>query len=80
VLDNVAGSNLFNVPLILGATVAAQPMSVPATALTIELPVMTGFAVLLMLVVANGPRVHRWEGTLLLAADAGFIAWQVVGA
>lgn len=80
VLGNVAGSNLFNVLLILGATVMVQPMGVPATALTLELPVMTGFAVLLMLVVANGLRVHRWEGALLLAAYAGFVAWQVAGA
>lgn len=38
---------------------------------------LTGFAVLLMLVVANGLRVHRWEGALLLAASAGFVAWQM---
>ena len=54
-------------------------MSVPPTARTVELPVMAGFAVLLMLVVANGLRVHRWEGALLLAAYAGFIVWQVAG-
>ena len=80
VLGNVAGSNLFNVLLILGATVAVQALDVPVTARTVELPAMTGFAVLLMLVVVNGLRVHRWEGALLLAAYAGFIAWQVAGA
>lgn len=77
VLGNIAGSNLFNILLILGATTVVQPMGVPATARTVELPAMTGFAVLLMLVVANGLRVHRWEGALLLAAYAGFVAWQV---
>lgn len=77
VLGNVAGSNLFNILLILGATVLLQPMDVPATAWTVELPVMTGFAAILMLVVANGLRVHRWEGMLLLAAYVGFVAWQV---
>jgi cation:H+ antiporter len=80
VLGNVAGSNLFNVLLILGATAVLQPMGVPATALTVELPVMTGFAVLMMLVVANGLRVHRWEGALMLVAYAGFVAWQIVTA
>ncbi|MBN9119745.1 MAG: sodium:calcium antiporter, partial [Planctomycetes bacterium] len=79
VLGNVAGSNLFNVLLILGATVVVRPMDVPVTARTVELPAMTGFAVLLMLVVANGLRVRRWEGALLLAAYAGFIGWQVTG-
>jgi cation:H+ antiporter len=53
-------------------------MDVPATALTVELPVLTGFAVLLLLVVSNGLRVQRWEGALLLTAYAGFIVWQVV--
>lgn len=80
VLGNVAGSNLFNVLLILGTTAVVQPMGVPGTALALELPVMTGFAVLLMLVVANGLRVHRWEGALLLTAYAGFVTWQVATA
>lgn len=80
VLGNVAGSNLFNVLLILGATAAVRPMDVPPAALALDLPVMVGFAVLLFAVVANGRRVHRWEGALLLAAYVGFIAWQVIQA
>ena len=80
VLGNVAGSNLFNILLILGATAVIQPLGVPATALSVEVPVMTGFAVLMLLVVATGLRVHRWEGALLLGAYAGFVTWQVAGA
>jgi cation:H+ antiporter len=78
VLGNVAGSNLFNILLILGATAVVQPVGVPPAAVTLELPVMTGFAVLLLLVVANGLRVHRWEGAILFAAYVGFITWQVL--
>lgn len=33
-----------------------------------------------MLVVANGLRVHRWEGSLLVAAYIGFVVWQVARA
>lgn len=77
VLGNIAGSNLFNILLILGTTVVVHPIDVAVTARTVELPAMTGFAVLLMLVVANGLRVHRWEGALLLAAYIGFIGWRV---
>lgn len=77
VLGNIAGSNLFNVLLILGLTATVQPMAVPPSALALELPVMTGFAVLMMLVIANGLRVSRWEGALLLACYAGFTAWQL---
>lgn len=76
VLGNIAGSNLFNVLLILGLTAALQPMGVPPEALRVDLPVMLGFAVLLFAVVANGLRVHRWEGAVLLVAYGAFAAWQ----
>ena len=79
VLGNVAGSNLFNVLLILGVTAAVKPMGVPPEALTLEIPVMVGFAVLFLAVIANGLRVTRREGALLLACYAGFIAYQVAG-
>lgn len=80
VLGNIAGSNLFNVLLILGITATVRPMGVPPAALNFELPVMTGFAVLLLIVVAYGLRVSRGEGVLLLAAYVGFVAWQVTRA
>jgi cation:H+ antiporter len=75
-VGNVVGSNLFNVLLILGATAAVTPLPVSPPLVAVDLPVMTGFAVLLWLVLANGLVVRRWEGGLLLAAYAGFIAWQ----
>ena len=77
VLGNVAGSNLFNVLLILGTTVAVQPMAVPDAAVRNEIPVMVGFSLLLMVSVAHGMNIRRWEGAVMLAAYAGFIAWQV---
>ncbi|MBM3981410.1 MAG: calcium/sodium antiporter [Planctomycetes bacterium] len=77
VLGNVAGSNLFNVLLILGVTATIQPMPVPPSALALELPVMTAFAVLMLLFVAWGLRVRRWEGAALVAAYLAFVAWQV---
>jgi cation:H+ antiporter len=80
VLGNIAGSNLFNVLLILGLTAAIQPMGVPPEALRLDLPVMLGFAVLLFAVVANGLRVHRWEGAILLVAYGAFVAWQAANA
>ncbi len=80
VLGNIAGSNLFNVLLILGLTAAVQPMTVPPSALRADLPVMLGFAVLLFAVVANGLRVHRWEGAVLLVAYGAFVAWQAASA
>lgn len=79
-LGNVVGSNLFNILLILGATVLVKPMAVSDAAFYREIPVLMGFAVLLLAVVANGMRIRRWEGALLLFAYAGFLAWQVSAA
>jgi cation:H+ antiporter len=79
-LGNVVGSNLFNILLILGTTVLVKPMGVSDAAINREIPVMIGFAVLMIVVAANGMVVRRWEGVLLLAAYAAFLTWQVAAA
>lgn len=76
-LGNILGSNLFNVLLILGTTVVVHPIRVDDAILTREIPVMVGFAVLLVPIVGYKLRVHRWEGAILLAAYVVFLAWQV---
>jgi cation:H+ antiporter len=78
-LGNVLGSNIFNVLLILGVTVVVHPIHVDDTILVRELPVMVGFAILLVPIVGYKLKVHRWEGLILLGAYAAFIAWQVAG-
>lgn len=79
-LGNVIGSNLFNILLILGTTAAVKPMAVSDAAINREIPVMIGFAILALVVVANGMVVRRWEGALLLASYACFLTWQVLAA
>jgi cation:H+ antiporter len=78
-LGNVLGSNLFNILLILGATVLVSPMRLDDSILFRDLPVMIVFAALLLPVLFNGLKVYRWEGALLLAAYAGLVTWQVAG-
>ncbi len=78
VLGNIAGSNLFNILLILPITVVVQPMHVPEKLLTNELPLMVGFAILFLITIATGLRIRRWEGALLLVAYAAFIGFQIV--
>ncbi len=78
VLGNVAGSNLFNILLILGTTVTVQPIYLSDRVVMNEIPVMVMFSLLLLATLANGLTVHRWEGAILLAAYAGFVTWQVV--
>lgn len=78
VLGNVVGSNLFNILLILGTTVTVQPMAVSDSVVFRELPIMIGFALVLLFVLLNGLRVNRWEGAFLLIAYTGFVTWQVM--
>lgn len=77
-VGNVVGSNLFNLLLILGTTSAICPLPVDAGVKWFDLPVMTGFALLLLLVLVNGLKVYRWEGAMLLLAYAGVTAWAVL--
>lgn len=77
-VGNVVGSNLFNLLLILGATAAVSPLPVDDDVKWFDLPVMAGFAVLLLLVLVNGLKVYRWEGAILLASYIGVTAWAVL--
>ncbi|MBA4188900.1 MAG: calcium:sodium antiporter [Planctomycetaceae bacterium] len=77
VLGNIAGSNLFNILLVLGTTLTIQPIRISDSIVMNEIPVMVMFSLLLLVTVANGMIVHRWEGAILIAAYAGFITWQV---
>jgi cation:H+ antiporter len=80
VLGNVAGSNLFNILLILGVTVVVRPVTVSDRVATYELPVMVAFSLLFLAVLVGGLKVHRYEGVALLLAYAAFVTWQVRGA
>jgi cation:H+ antiporter len=79
-LGNVIGSNIFNVLLILGITGMVCPLRLSDAILMQELPAMALFAALLFPCLANGLRVSRWEGAILLAAYLGFVAWQIKSA
>jgi cation:H+ antiporter len=80
VLGNVAGSNLFNLLFVLGVVLTARPVkSVTDRALMNEIPAMAMFSFLLFVTIANGLRVYRWDGVVLLLAYAGFVGWQLAG-
>jgi cation:H+ antiporter len=68
-VGNVIGSNLFNLLGVLGVTalIAPSPLSVSPNALSFDLPVMLGVAVLCLPVFYSGYRVTRTEGLLFLA-------------
>jgi len=70
-VGNVIGSNIFNVAAILGVTSVVQPIAVPMSVLTRQLPGVIFITVLLLPVLRTQWKIRRWEGALLLAAYVG---------
>jgi len=75
-VGNVVGSNLFNIGVILGLTAVITPMKVHFQLIKIDAPVMVGVCLLAPLILWDGV-VSRFEGLLLLAGIAAYIAGNV---
>ncbi len=75
-MGNVVGSNIFNILGILGITALVRPIPVSTSLTTIDLPIMLGFAVVIVLFAALG-RLPRWGAAILLAGYVAFIIWTV---
>ncbi|MCP5395143.1 MAG: calcium/sodium antiporter [Sphingomonadaceae bacterium] len=73
-LGNILGSNIYNILAIGGVVLVAAPSSIPAGFATLEMPLLTGLALLLWLMVAFKLHVSRWIGAVLLAAYAAYLA------
>ena len=73
-LGNVIGSGIYNILFILGVTasVAAVPTA-GATLLWLDLPVMIGFALVLVPMILWGQKITRAHGVLLLLAYAAYV-------
>lgn len=75
-LGNVLGSNVYNTIGIGGITAVVAPIPVSATMMTVDIPLMLAISVLLVVVVATGQRVTRWEGFALLGLYVVYLAYQ----
>ena len=73
-VGNVAGSNVFNVFLVLGTTGVVQPVPISAD-MTTDLLVLVAFAILAFPIFGRGVRIPRAHGWLLLTLYAGYMAW-----
>jgi cation:H+ antiporter len=67
-VGNIIGSNIFNVAAILGVSSLLEPISIGASILARELPVVLALSILLLPVLRSGWRIRRWEGAILLGA------------
>ncbi len=70
-IGNVLGSNIANVGLILGATGLIATLSVKATLLRREIPIMIFFSLFAYILTLDG-QIGRVDGLLLLLSFAGF--------
>jgi len=75
-LGNVLGSNVYNTVGIGGITALVQPIPVSDAMRTFDVPVMLLISLVLIVVVATGQRVTRWEGATLLALYVVYLAMQ----
>ncbi|HUT50826.1 MAG TPA: calcium/sodium antiporter [Alphaproteobacteria bacterium] len=71
---NVLGSNMFNLLGIFGCAAIAGPMDVPRLMVLIDGPVMIGATALMLVFLATGMRLVRWEGAAMLICYALYIA------
>jgi cation:H+ antiporter len=78
-LGTAAGATLCTVLMAAGVVALVAPFGVTDPALMNDVPALVLFALLLLVPLANGLRTSRWEGLVLVAASAGFVAWQTAG-
>ncbi len=74
-LGNVIGSNIFNILLVGGATATICPITISSNFITIGLPVMLGFALLLIPFALTKRQIGRWEGGAFLILYIIYIGW-----
>lgn len=65
-IGNVVGSNIYNILLIGGATMAIAPFAVPADLLAYELVLLALTAVVFLVIVARAREIGRLLGALLV--------------
>jgi cation:H+ antiporter len=81
-VGNVVGSNLFNLLSVLGLTsiVSPDPIPVADSSLQVDFPVVLAATIVLVPIVWKGFRIERWEGFVLVAFYALYIAFLILDA
>ena len=78
-IGNVIGSNLFNILMILGLSGLFTPLPVQPELIASDCWWMLGVTVVLLPILMNGKRVHRWEGGVLLSTYIVYL-WLLLSA
>ncbi len=75
-LGNLVGSNICNILLVLGIAAMISPLVVHVQIIRVDMWVMTGAAVLTLLLALDG-YLGRFDGLLLAAAGFIYTAWSI---
>lgn len=75
-IGNVVGSNIFNVLFILGISAIITPLLVSRQLIKLDVPIMTGGAVLMLLLVLDG-KFSQWEGLILFLIFVGYTFFMI---
>ena len=76
-IGNVAGSNIANVALILGATALIHPLPSSYKMLHIDVPFMLLAMVLFLATAYTGGIIQRWQGIIMVLILITFITWEI---
>lgn len=75
-IGNVLGSNIYNVLCVLGITSIITPLPTNApTLMWLDIPVMIGFALVLVPMMLMGLKISRLNGAFLLGAYAVYVGY-----
>ena len=82
-IGNVVGSNICNILLVLGCSVALTPIIVKKDVIKIEYPILLGVSALLGIFILAFPlngsfAVLRWEGAILVALIIAYVTYLVL--
>ena len=76
-LTNVMGSNITNILLILGLSALIRTLPVQKVSMRLDIPVLLGVSLLLIPLGVFGKALEWWDGLILLAVFAGYMALLV---
>jgi cation:H+ antiporter len=79
-VGNVIGSNIFNILAVLGGSslFSADGLTVSASALRFDIPVMIAVAVICLPVFITGQLIARWEGLLFLIYYVAYTVYLIM--
>jgi cation:H+ antiporter len=72
-IGNIIGSNIFNILWVIGAAALVGELSVDYTLLYINIPIMLMVAAILLIFMASGKKLMRWQGAVFVAIYGAFL-------